>query len=646
MPRQSSSAPRTTKGKTNVQKQSVLQKLFAIKYAKPALFVLAFMAIGTGGLYFASAATTSYTLWGTTIPKTLAVSSSDGVELGVKFRATVSGYVTGVRFYKSVQNTGTHTGDLWDSQGRLLATVIFKDETSSGWQTATFATPVSIASGANYVVSYHAPNGHYSVNKSYLTTTRTRKNLVAPMNTATDPNGVYINTTTPKAFPNQSGNGANYWVDVVFNTKLISPQPAPAAPTGVIASAQTDGSVVVNWQASVSSSTITGYTLYRDGSKYTSLGNVTTYTDTNTQPGTTYSYQVQATDGTGQTSALSATATATTPNSGGSTTPPPSGGGTTGCATTTPHVPDGPDGMGGCWPGPSNTGPNALEADMASYSGPCTITASNTVIDSKVVHCATLLIAAGAQNVLIKNSYVLGGVIQQDENTTSSFTIQDSQIDNSEAYPACSDQNHDGQPDCPAGPYACGSPVNQTTECGVGYSNYTILRSEIINSNRAAYCEYTCTIQDSYFHGTNLWPDSTNAAHASSVRNEQYLTLKHNAIGCDFKGPFANPELGCSADMSGYPDFAPIMHATIDSNLFLSNNIGQAYCIYGGGTSGKTYSGSAQNATYMVYTNNVFQRGANGKCGTYGPVTDFVTGRTGNVWSNNKFDNGAVVDPA
>ena len=40
-------------------------------------------------------------------------------------------------------------------------------------------------------------------------------------------------------------------------------------------------------------------------------------------------------------------------------------------------------------------------------------------------------------------------------------------------------------------------------------SNFTILRTEIINSNRAAYCEVrACLIQDSYFHGTNLWPDA------------------------------------------------------------------------------------------------------------------------------------------
>ncbi len=321
----------------------------------------------------------------------------------------------------------------------------------------------------------------------------------------------------------------------------------------------------------------------------------------------------------------------------GGTTPPPTGGA---CAVTTTHVPDGPDGMGGCWPGPSNTGPNAAENTMAAYSGSCTVTAANTVIDSKVVNCSPLNITSTASGTIIKNSYIKGGVINEG---SASFTIQDSLLDNAVSYPACSDANHDGKADCSAGRYACGDPNNQTTDCGVGYQNFTILRTEIMNTNRAAYCEKSCTIQDSYFHGTNLWPDATDLAHASSVRNEQYLTLKHNALGCDYQGPFPNGELGCSADMSGYPDFAPIMHDTIDSNLFLANNAGAGFCVYGGGTAGKPFSGNANSATYIVFTNNVFQRGANGKCGSYGAVTDFITGRIGNVWNNNKYDNGTTV---
>lgn len=313
------------------------------------------------------------------------------------------------------------------------------------------------------------------------------------------------------------------------------------------------------------------------------------------------------------------------------------------CATGTANVPGGPDLIGGCFPGTDNTGPPQSEASTAAYSGSCTITAANVTIDSKVINCSPLLVGSGASGLLIKNSYIKGGVIQ--DTGSASFTIQDSELDNGVDYPSCA-SNGGSQTGCAAGKYACGDPNNATTDCGVGYKNFTILRTEIMHTNRAAYCESTCTIQDSYFHGTNLWPDETNLAHASSVRNEQYLTLTHNSLGCDYTGPFPNGELGCSADMSGYPDFAPIKNATITNNLFLSNNVGAGFCVYGGGTNGKPFSGNAANATYIVFTGNVFQRGNNGKCGSYGAVTDFLPGRTGNVWSGNVYDNGSTVPSA
>lgn len=54
------------------------------------------------------------------------------LELGVQFRSDSSGYISGIRFYKSAANTGTHVADFWSSSGTLLATATFSSETSSG----------------------------------------------------------------------------------------------------------------------------------------------------------------------------------------------------------------------------------------------------------------------------------------------------------------------------------------------------------------------------------------------------------------------------------------------------------------------------------------------------------------------------------
>ena len=160
-------------------------------------------------------------IWSDTTAPLLVDSGPDSaVELGVKFKSDVAGTIAGIRFYKAVANTGTHIGNLWTSNGTLLATATFTSETASGWQQALFATPVTIASNTVYVASYHANNGHYSVDANYFS----GKGVDNPplhglMNDVFGGNGVYRYGAS-SVFPNQSYNAANYWVDVVFQAGL------------------------------------------------------------------------------------------------------------------------------------------------------------------------------------------------------------------------------------------------------------------------------------------------------------------------------------------------------------------------------------------------------------------------------------------
>lgn len=287
---------------------------------KPLVFIFVFMLIGAGSLRWASAATTTYGFWDNgDVPKTLSVSNKHSVELGMKFRSSVAGYVTGVRFYKSAQNTGRHTGSLWNSRGHLLATVTFRNESASGWQTASFDHPVSIAAKSTYVVSYHAPHGHYSLNTNFLKRYNyTHKKLEALQNRRNNPNSVYKNSAQT-SFPTTGGDGAIYWVDVVFSNKIFNPPVAPAAPTNVVANLQGAKNVIVSWQASVSANPIKNYEVYRNGNKIATTANAT-YTDTTGDQGSTYDYQVKAVDDKGNASVLSTKVTLKIPaaQSGGS----------------------------------------------------------------------------------------------------------------------------------------------------------------------------------------------------------------------------------------------------------------------------------------------------------------------------------------
>ncbi len=75
-------------------------------------------------------------------PERLHDPDTTSVTLGVRFAPEVDGTVTGVRFFKGPENTGTHTGTLWSMSGAALATGTFANESSTGWQTLMFNQPV------------------------------------------------------------------------------------------------------------------------------------------------------------------------------------------------------------------------------------------------------------------------------------------------------------------------------------------------------------------------------------------------------------------------------------------------------------------------------------------------------------------------
>jgi hypothetical protein len=198
-------------------------------------------SVGTGAASTASSAVTPQdTIFDFTAPAVADAGDPSSLEVGVKFTASVTGQVTGVRFYKAAANTGTHIGSLWSSTGTLLASATFTNETASGWQFVKFSSPVSITAGTTYVAGYFDPSGHYSATSSGLSSAFTNSPLTALAN-ATSANGVYAYSGT-STFPTSSFGASNYWVDVLF-----APQP-PGQVTNVTATAG-NASATVSWTA-------------------------------------------------------------------------------------------------------------------------------------------------------------------------------------------------------------------------------------------------------------------------------------------------------------------------------------------------------------------------------------------------------------
>jgi len=149
---------------------------------------------------------------------------AQSIEVGVKFRSSQNGYISGIRYYKGTGTTGTHTGSLWNSSGTLLATATFTSETASGWQEVLFASPVAITAGVTYVASSFSPSGDYASSVGYFTQAVVNGSLTGLADGEDGPNGVYIYSPA-SAFPINDFNATNYWVDVVFTKTLAGLPP-------------------------------------------------------------------------------------------------------------------------------------------------------------------------------------------------------------------------------------------------------------------------------------------------------------------------------------------------------------------------------------------------------------------------------------
>jgi hypothetical protein len=264
-------------------------------------------------------------IWGTNVaPSQIDSGDPTSITAGVKFESNTFGTVSGIRFYKASTNTGTHIGSLWSSSGQLLASATFTSETSSGWQTVNFSSPVTIYAGTTYVASYFDPSGHYSTTSGYFYNTPSppptgggdyNSPPLQAISNNTSADGVYA-VGSSNAFPANTFGASNYWVDPIF-----TPAPAPGQVTNVSAVAGYQ-SAQISWTAPTTGGQTTSYTI----TPYIGSTAQTPTTVNGTPPGnavpisglqqnTTYTFTVQASNpnGAGPTSAASSPVMVTGP---------------------------------------------------------------------------------------------------------------------------------------------------------------------------------------------------------------------------------------------------------------------------------------------------------------------------------------------
>lgn len=258
---------------------------------------------------------------------------SGAIEIGVKFRTSQAGTITGIRFYKGAGNSGVHVGSLWTATGTKLASVTFSGESASGWQQANFTTPVSVAANTTYVASYFAPSGHYATSDGYFKTPVTNGPLTALQDGTDGPNGVYSYGTS--AFPTQGYVSTNYWVDVVFNGSTASDTTPPTVTTRTPApgatNVPTSATVSATFSEPVKDATATGSISLKAGSTavtgttaYNAASQTATFTPASAlADGTTYTVTVSGVqDSAGNTMAADSWTFTTAPGTQPDTTPP------------------------------------------------------------------------------------------------------------------------------------------------------------------------------------------------------------------------------------------------------------------------------------------------------------------------------------
>jgi len=184
---------------------------------------------------------------------------------GVQFSVSSAAVLQQVKFYSPPGSTAAlpDVMGLFDTSGNLVvwATPSWSGAAGSGWVTASFAAPVFLSPGTNYVAAIHQPFSSTNWNLTDSTYWSSgagsggiTSGILSAPNNATAAHGQGSSVTgTAIEFPNTSMTGANIWIDVLVadapaNSYTILKQQPVSAPSTNDNSTYTMG---MEFQASV-----------------------------------------------------------------------------------------------------------------------------------------------------------------------------------------------------------------------------------------------------------------------------------------------------------------------------------------------------------------------------------------------------------
>lgn len=157
--------------------------------------------------------------------------------------------------------------------------------------------------------------------------------------------------------------------------------------------------------------------------------------------------------------------------------------------------------------------------------------------------------------------------------------------------------------------------------------NMTCLRCNVHNGATGVHLGDNSELRDSWVHDF-----ADTGSHGAAVGIGQGsgngARIAHNNLNCNRTNGAAH----CSSAASLYDE------PTLNDVLVMENlmNTVSGYGSYGGGPQG----------TNIRYINNIFGQRYFATCGPFGPIAAFYAGNAGNVWQNNRYQDGNVVNPS
>jgi len=256
------------------------------------------------------------------------------------------------------------------------------------------------------------------------------------------------------------------------------------------------------------------------------------------------------------------------------------------------------------FPNQHNTGWKAAGATLTPYIGTHFYNGVTTTIDSQRLNLQALFIVNGS-HLTITRCEINGFV---DVDLSSSLIIED-----------------------------CNINAGNLSNPAIGYYNMEIRRCDITGGQHSVMGT-NLLVEDNYLHAQYNDPNSPdgyhNNAYISNGGND--VILRHNTLDCSTElTPNGGGPTGAA---SIFGDFESLDNYLFDNNFVMYTT--GSYGLSLGWNPTKPYG---NNPTNIVVTNNVFERGPTGHNALYGPATSFKPDGVGNIWTNNRYEDGAPV---